>query len=84
VVASRSFLIATPFAVAGAVVARRRGVRVWPLLVGVIGVVATAAVTYGNQRFRAVVEPSVVVLAAIALVAAAEALARRHRAEGRS
>jgi 4-amino-4-deoxy-L-arabinose transferase-like glycosyltransferase len=82
VVAHRCFLVMAPLAVAGAVVARRRRVRVWPLLVGAVGVGATAAVTYGNQRFRAVVEPSVVVLAALALVAAAEALGGRRRRDG--
>jgi 4-amino-4-deoxy-L-arabinose transferase-like glycosyltransferase len=77
VLAHRCFLVMAPLAVAGVVVARRRGVRVWPLLVGVAAVFATAAATYGNQRFRAVVEPSVVVFAAFALVAAADALGRR-------
>jgi 4-amino-4-deoxy-L-arabinose transferase-like glycosyltransferase len=60
-----------PFAVAGVVVLRRRSQPVWPLVATALAVTATAAVTYGNQRFRAGAEPAIAVLAAVALVAAA-------------
>ena len=54
---------------AGAVVLhRRRRPPLWPLLTSVAVVTLTAAVTYGNQRFRAGAEPAIVVLAALTLV----------------
>ena len=55
-------------AAAGVVVAGRRGLRRWPLLMTVVAVTVTTALTYGNQRFRAGAEPALLVLAAIALV----------------
>ena len=55
-------------ATAGLVVAGRRGLRRWPLLMTVVAVTVTTALTYGNQRFRAGAEPALLVLAAIALV----------------
>lgn len=54
-------------AVAGARVARRSGLRIGPVLGTVAVAVATAALTYGNQRFRMSAEPAVVVLAALGL-----------------
>jgi hypothetical protein len=53
--------------VAGVVIGRRRHLRIGPL-VGAIGlVVVTSAATYGNERFRIAAEPSLLVLAAVAL-----------------
>lgn len=66
-----------PLAVAGAVVALRRRAPVWPLLATYLSVVATTALTYGNQRFRVAAEPATVVLAAVALVALSDGLRRR-------
>ena len=49
---------------------RRRGTGVlWVLLVPVVAVTIGAALTYGQTRFRAAAEPSLAVLAAVAIVA---------------
>jgi hypothetical protein len=56
-------------ATVGAVALRRRGRPLWFLLVPFGLVVVTAAVGYGNQRFRALAEPSLLVLAGAGLVA---------------
>jgi 4-amino-4-deoxy-L-arabinose transferase-like glycosyltransferase len=54
-------------AVAGAIVLRRQLARLWPLLVPIVVVTIVSAITYGQTRFRAPAEPSLVVLAAVAL-----------------
>jgi 4-amino-4-deoxy-L-arabinose transferase-like glycosyltransferase len=66
-----AFWLLVPFAVAGAVIqGRREGWRgLLVLLAPVAMVVAVALATYGTTRFRFAAEPSVCVLAAIALVA---------------
>jgi len=56
-------------AVAGWVVLRRRRRPSWPLLVPVVVVTIASAVTYGQTRFRVPAEPSLVVLAAVAVAA---------------
>ena len=56
-------------AVAGWIVMRRRRRRSWPLLVPVVTVTIASAVTYGQTRFRVPAEPSLVVLAAVAVAA---------------
>lgn len=64
---TRLFQVLSVIAVAGAVVPwRRRGPR-WMAAVPVAAVLATVMVTYGNVRFRAVADPMVVVLAAVAV-----------------
>ena len=70
-----AFLVLVPFAIAGAVLLRRRRVALWILLAPALMVSVTALLTYGNQRFRAPAELTVVVLAAVA----ADALWRRRR-----
>jgi 4-amino-4-deoxy-L-arabinose transferase-like glycosyltransferase len=73
-----------PFALAGIALLRRRGLRHWFLLVpaGVLSV--TSALFYGSVRFRSTFEVCLVVLAAPALVAAAQWLGRRGRGPGRA
>jgi 4-amino-4-deoxy-L-arabinose transferase-like glycosyltransferase len=56
-------------AVAGWVVMRRRRQRSWPLLIPPLIVTIASALTYGQTRFRVPAEPSIVVLAAIAIAA---------------
>jgi 4-amino-4-deoxy-L-arabinose transferase-like glycosyltransferase len=57
-------------AVAGGwILARRRRGLLWPLLVPAVAVTVAVALTYGQTRFRAAAEPSIVLLAAVALVA---------------
>jgi 4-amino-4-deoxy-L-arabinose transferase-like glycosyltransferase len=55
-------------AIAGAVILWRRRLRraLWVLVTPAIAVTVAVAVTYGQVRFRAAAEPSIVVLAAIA------------------
>jgi hypothetical protein len=55
-------------AVAGGwILVRRRRGRLWPLLVPAVTVTVGVAVTYGQTRFRAAAEPSIVILAAVAI-----------------
>jgi hypothetical protein len=70
-----AFFVLVPFAIAGAVLLRRRRVALWLLLAPALMVSVTALLTYGNQRFRAPAELTVVVLAAVA----GDALWRRRR-----
>jgi 4-amino-4-deoxy-L-arabinose transferase-like glycosyltransferase len=63
-----------PFAAAGAWLLRRRGEPLAILLVPVVLVTLTALLSYGTTRFRFAAEPSILVLAAVAL----DALARRR------
>lgn len=63
------WLLMAPVAVAGAVVMRRRGEEVWPLVTPVVVVVVISVTTYGNQRFRVAAEPSAAVFAAYGIVA---------------
>jgi 4-amino-4-deoxy-L-arabinose transferase-like glycosyltransferase len=69
------YWVLLPFAVAGAVVLRRRRRLVWPLAATAVTVTIVAATTYGQQRFRIAAEPALLVLAAVAIVG----LARRLR-----
>lgn len=80
-----AFWLLLPFAVAGAVIqGRRRGWEGLHVLLAPVGmVVAVALATYGTTRFRYAAEPSVCVLAAIAVVALA-ARARGRAAGGLS
>jgi 4-amino-4-deoxy-L-arabinose transferase-like glycosyltransferase len=54
-------------AVVGALVLRRAGEVVWPMLVFAVLTTATAAITFGSVRYRAGSDVVVIVLAAIAL-----------------
>ncbi len=62
------YWVLLPFAVAGAVVLRRRRRLLWPLAATAVTVTVVAASTYGQQRFRIAAEPALLVLAAVALV----------------
>lgn len=58
-----------PFTIAGIViVARRRRRFLWPLASTMVMVVFVSALTYGNQRFRLVAEPAIIVFAGVGLV----------------
>ena len=68
--AIRSAWVVMLLAIAGLVVlARRRSDVLWILLAPIVLVLVTALATYGNTRFRQGAEPSLVVLAGIALEA---------------
>lgn len=81
---TRSFQLLFVVGIAGVVAAAVRRRLAWRralLLVAPACVLVVVALTYGNPRFRAAAEPSVVVLAALAIVDAVAAL-RRDQAEG--
>lgn len=63
-----------PFAIAGGIWLRRRRTRIWLLFTPVWVVLISAAVFYGQPRFRVPTEPTVVVLTAVGI---AELLGRR-------
>lgn len=71
-----------PAAALGVVTLRRRGRRLLPLLAPALVVTVVAALTFGSTRYRAAVEPSLVILAATGAVAAIErwVLPRRRTA----
>jgi 4-amino-4-deoxy-L-arabinose transferase-like glycosyltransferase len=60
-----------PLALAGALVLRGRGRGLWILLAPLLMVTLVGVATYGTTRFRMAAEPSIVLLAAVALEAAA-------------
>ena len=64
------YWLMVPFAIAGAVLLRRRRTLLWPFLVPIGVVVVVVALGYGITRFRVPAEPSIVVLASVGLVAA--------------
>lgn len=66
-----------PLAVVGAVVARRRKIVIWPLLVFPFVVVLSVLLTIGSIRYRAPAEIPLVILAAVGLDAAVGAWRRR-------
>jgi 4-amino-4-deoxy-L-arabinose transferase-like glycosyltransferase len=71
------YLVVLPLAVAGALLGRRRRLRISPLLGCVAAVALLAAATYGHQRFRITAEPALLVLAGVALDAGWTAVRRR-------
>jgi hypothetical protein len=66
-------------AVAGVVLLRRRRVTVIPLLSTPVALSAATVMVYGTTRFRAAAEPSLVLLASVALAAAGAVAYRRLR-----
>jgi hypothetical protein len=72
------------FATAGSLVAwTRHRPTGWVLVAPVVIVVLASALTYGQTRFRSPGEPSLVVLAAVAAIAAHQLLARARQAADR-
>jgi hypothetical protein len=68
-----------PLAIAGAVVARRRGETLLPPLAMAAMVTATATYAYGAVRFRAPAEVAMIVLAGLAVDGWLAGWARRRR-----
>jgi 4-amino-4-deoxy-L-arabinose transferase-like glycosyltransferase len=60
-----------PFAalaiIGGWILTRRRRGMLWPLIVPAVALTVGVAITYGQTRFRSAAEPSIVLLAAVAL-----------------
>ena len=71
-----SLYLLIPFAVAGAVVLRRRGDRLGILIAPLVFVTLVAALSYGSTRFRVAAEPAIVVLASVGVAAAWRRLGR--------
>jgi hypothetical protein len=67
-------------ACAGLVILRRRRAPLWPLVAFPVVVSVTAVVIYGITRLRFAAEPSLCVLAGVALAAAASTMKTRVRA----
>jgi hypothetical protein len=72
-----SLYLLVPFAVAGAVILRRRGDPLRILLVPLVFVTLVGALSYGSTRFRVAAEPALVVLAAAGMVGLWDRRARR-------
>ena len=72
-----SFWVVAALAITGAVILRRRRVKVFPLIVPCAIVVFAVAVALGSNRYRASAEPVLAVLAAVAISAGFSAYQRR-------
>src|SRR5262249_44580438 len=66
--------------VGGAVILRRRRVPIFPLVAMAADVVIVTLLTYGNTRFRATLEPILVLLAAVTVDAAVRWVEARRSA----
>jgi MYXO-CTERM domain-containing protein len=76
-----SFWALALLAIGGAVVWRRRRANappLYPMLAPIVVVVITVLVTYASTRFRTTAEPSIAVLAAVAIDALAMGVLRRY------
>jgi 4-amino-4-deoxy-L-arabinose transferase-like glycosyltransferase len=78
VAALLTFYVVAALAITGAVILRRRRVKVFPLIVPCAIVVFAVAVALGSNRYRASAEPALVVLAAVAINAGLSAFERRR------
>lgn len=77
VVAWGYWIVLLPFAVAGAVLLRRRHADLGPILALVVGVLVVGVLSWGNQRFRLAAEPVVLVLAGAGVIGAVRTLRTR-------
>jgi 4-amino-4-deoxy-L-arabinose transferase-like glycosyltransferase len=68
--AMASLYVLIPFALAGAIVLRRRGEPLGILIAPLVFVTLVAALSYGSTRFRVAAEPAIVVLASVGIAAA--------------
>lgn len=78
VAALLSFYVVAALAITGAVILRRRRVKVFPLLVPCAIVLVAVAAALGSNRYRASAEPALAVLAAVAINAGLSAFQRRR------
>ena len=79
-----SFYVVAASAITGAVILRRRRVKVFPLIVPCAIVLFAVAVALGSNRYRASAEPVLVVLAAVAINAGLSAYQRRRSRAART
>ncbi|MCU1484939.1 MAG: hypothetical protein JWN67_1685 [Actinomycetia bacterium] len=73
------YYLLAPSAIVGFVLLRRRKVPIYPLIAPMVVVTNSAILTFGNTRYRAAAEISLVIGASVAIVALAEHLAARRR-----
>ncbi|HEY6399474.1 MAG TPA: glycosyltransferase family 39 protein, partial [Solirubrobacteraceae bacterium] len=73
-----SFYVVAASAITGAVILRRRRVKVFPLIVPCAIALFAVAVALGSNRYRASAEPVLAVLAAVAINAGLSAYQRRR------
>jgi 4-amino-4-deoxy-L-arabinose transferase-like glycosyltransferase len=64
--------------VGGWLLIRRRRGMLWPLVIPAVALTVGVALTYGQTRFRSAAEPSIVILAAIAVTTGWDAFRRRR------
>lgn len=69
-------------AVGGTVIARRRRLTIAPMIAVVLGVVVTAALSNGNQRFRLAADPLVAIGAAVCVTVVAARVLGAARSTG--
>jgi heme A synthase len=74
------YYVIAALAVGGALVLRRRGVPLLPLVAFPVIVLVSVALTFAQSRYRAPAEAALVVLAAVAVDAAVQHLVARRRA----
>jgi hypothetical protein len=73
-----AYLVMVPFAIGGAIVLRRRGGVLSPMLAVIATVAVTVAVTFGSTRYRAPADVAIALLAAVAVDAVLRAWSRRR------
>jgi hypothetical protein len=71
------YYVLAPSAIVGLVLLRRRKVPIIPLLAPMVVVTTSAIMTFGNTRYRAAAEISLVIGAAVAFVALVDHLTAR-------
>lgn len=76
------YWVLAPLAIAGAVIARRRGQAIYPLVAFFVIVVLAVVPTIGAVRYRAPAEIALVLLAAVAIDAGLRAWSARSRRSG--
>ncbi|MGH9248336.1 MAG: glycosyltransferase family 39 protein [Acidimicrobiales bacterium] len=74
-----SFWLLVPLSVYGSLVMRRSRRFQWPLVAPAVIVVAVVIATFGDPRYHTMADLGLIVLAAVALAAAVDRMARRRR-----
>jgi hypothetical protein len=73
-----AYLVMLPFAIGGAVVLRRRGAVLSPMLAVIATVAVTVATTFGSSRYRAPADVAIALFAAVAVDAVLRAWSGRR------
>jgi hypothetical protein len=75
------FYAFAPLSAAGALLLRRRKVPLFPMIAVAADVIVAVLVTYGQTRFRATLEPVLVLLSAVAVEASTRIASRAARSQ---